>query len=93
MEHLIIKAKSVKVPEAYKIEVTFDDNLVKIIDLESILHGPLYGPLKTPQLFDSVRIDEETGVVQWSNGADFDPSTLYEWEKHAHELSKRALEW
>ena len=93
MTHLIVKIKSVTVPELYKIKVIFDDATEKTIDLEPLLSGPMYGPLKDPELFKAVTIDVEAATVVWPNGADFDPETLYKWDLYEHELKDRALQW
>ncbi|OFY66074.1 MAG: hypothetical protein A3H98_07520 [Bacteroidetes bacterium RIFCSPLOWO2_02_FULL_36_8] len=93
MKHLIVKIKSVTVPELYKISILFDDGKKQTIDLESILFGPLYGPLKDAKLFKQVQVDPEVTTVVWPNGADFDPATLYNWSKYESELKERASKW
>ena len=57
MKHLIVKVKSVTILELYKIKVTFNDAVERIIDLEHLLSGPLYGPLKDPMIFKAASID------------------------------------
>lgn len=91
--HLIVKIKSVTVPELYKIKVTFDDATERTIDLEHLLYGPMYGPLKDPEIFKAVTVDTEASTVVWPNGADFDPATLYQWDSYVSELKERALQW
>ena len=93
MKHLIVKIKSVTIPDLYKIKVVFTDLTEKVIDLEPLLSGPLYGPLKDPTVFRSVSLDTEVATIVWPNGADFDPETLYKWDIYEHDLRKRALEW
>lgn len=93
MHHLIIKVKSVSVHELYKIHVVFEDNTEQTIDLQPLLYGPMYGPLKDPAVFRAVEVDQETGTIVWPNGADFDPATLYRWESFKSELAERALQW
>jgi hypothetical protein len=93
MKHLIVKVKSVTVPELYKIKVTFDDATERTIDLEHLLYGPMYGPLKDPVIFKAVKVDTEVFTVVWPNGADFDPATLYQWDSYVSELNERALQW
>ena len=93
MNHLIIKIKSVTVPQLYKVNVVFEDNTEQTIDLEQLLTGKMYGPLKDPSLFRAVKVDSETGTIVWPNRADFDPATLYKWETHKSELAERALKW
>lgn len=93
MHHLIIKVKSVSVPDLYKILVIFADATEQTIDLEPLLYGPMYGPLRDPSVFRAVKVDQETGTIAWPNGADFDPATLYKWESYKNELAERALQW
>lgn len=93
MKHLIVKIKSVTFPELYKIKVTFDDATERTIDLERLLYGPMYGPLKDPEIFKAVKVDPEASTVVWPNGADFDPATLYQWDSYVSELNERALQW
>lgn len=93
MNHIITKIKSVATPELYKIHVVFADHTEQTIDLEPVLFGPVYGPLREPALFHGVKVDAEVGTIVWPNGADFDPATLYQWETVKNELAERALEW
>lgn len=93
MTHLITRIRSVSTPALYKIHVVFVDDIEQTIDLEPILFGPMYGPLRDPSMFRSVRVDPEIGTIVWPNGADFDPATLYKWESVKNELAERALEW
>jgi len=93
MKHLIVKVKSVAVLELYKINVVFEDNTEQIVDLEPLLSGPMYGPLKDSSLFKAVKVDPEVGTIIWPNGADFDPATLYKWDVYKNELAERALQW
>lgn len=83
----------VSVPELYKIRVVFEDNTEQTIDLQFMLSGPMYGPLKDPAVFRAVKIDREVGTIVWPNGADFDPATLYKWESFRSELAERAIRW
>jgi len=93
MHHLIVKVKSVSAPELYKINVVFEDNTEQTIDLEPLLSGPMYDPLKDPSAFRAVKVDSEVGTIVWPNRADFDPATLYRWESFKNELAERALQW
>jgi len=64
-----------------------------MIDLEPVLYGEMYGPLRDRDLFEKVEIDPEVGTIQWPNGADFDPATLYHWEENLPELMERVRDW
>ena len=93
MKHLIARIKSVSVPGLYKIHVVFADQTERTIDLEPLLYGAMYGPLRDPSLFRAVTVDSEVGTIVWPNGADFDPATLYRWDSYESELRDRALTW
>lgn len=93
MHHIITRIKSVSTPALYKIHVVFADDTEQTIDLEPMLFGPMYGPLRDPSLFNRVKVDAEVGTIVWPNGADFDPATLYKWDAVKNELAERALEW
>lgn len=88
--HEIIEA-SVVAP--YGIRVTFEDGVTKEIDLEPMLFGQLFGPLRDPEMFAQMRLDPEFHTVVWPTDADFDPETLYNWDSYKDELFARAREW
>jgi len=35
-------------------------------------------PLRDPDLFGKVRVNPETGTIEWPNGADLAPDALYD---------------
>lgn len=77
----------------YALLVEFDDGTSQTVDLELVLAGALYGPLRDPAIFRQVRIDPEVHTLVWPNGADFDPSTLHDWPHHSEAFARRAREW
>lgn len=93
MEHVFIKIVNVKVLRPYQIEVFFDDETSKKIDLEKILRGELFGPLKNVDLFNKVRVNPEINTIEWPNGADFDPSMLYQWDEVKDDFIQMASNW
>ncbi len=60
----------------YILEVTFADGASGKIDLSARLFGPVFEPLRDPDLFSQARVDEY-GAVCWPNGADLAPDALY----------------
>jgi len=48
------------------------------IDIENELVGPVFEPLRDPEVFRQVAVNRETGTIEWPNGADFAPEFLYE---------------
>jgi len=70
------KAVSAIALPGYKIQVTFSDGLTGVVDLTDRLFGPVFEPLKDPESFGQVGVDE-FGAVCWPNGADLAPDALY----------------
>ena len=62
--------------EGYRLHVTFEDGVQGDVDLSARLFGTMFEPLKDPNLFGQVAIDE-FGAVCWPNGADLAPDALY----------------
>jgi hypothetical protein len=78
---------------AYRLQVRFEDGVERTIDLEPVLSGAVYGPLRDPAVFRQVKIDPEVHTLVWPNGADFDPATLHDWPEHAEAFAAKAREW
>ena len=93
MDHKIYRILGFKLVGPYSLHVMFDDGIERRVDLEGILEGEVFGPLKDPRLFAQVDLDPETHTLVWSNGADFDPETLHEWPKYAKEMREMAQIW
>jgi Protein of unknown function (DUF2442) len=93
MDHPIYRVTSVEVLGNYRLRVGFDDSVVREIDLESVLEGEIYGPLRNNRIFASVKIDPEVHTLVWSNGADFDPAVLHDWPEHEAAMRQLAKGW
>ena len=68
----------VEVTGEYSLRVTFDDQAIREVDLEDQLDGPVFEPLRDPELFAQAEVDAESGTVAWPTGADLDPIVVYE---------------
>ena len=68
---------SVQPLEGHRLQVAFDDGVVCLVDLSDDLWGPMFEPLRDPELFGKVRADPEGHTVTWPNGADIDPLVLH----------------
>ncbi|HFQ94191.1 MAG TPA: DUF2442 domain-containing protein [Anaerolineae bacterium] len=62
----------------YKLRLRFNNGVVKEVDLEGELTGPIFQPLQDRDFFRQVYVNEETNTIEWPNGADFAPEFLYE---------------
>jgi hypothetical protein len=93
MEHLICRVIGFEITGPYTLRIAFDDGMVREINFEPVLEGPVYGMLRDEELFKQVRIDTEVHTLVWPNGADFDPETLYNWPTYADEMKRMAERW
>jgi len=74
----MVLVRSVKPLEKFRVLLEFSNGERKVVDLKPFLHGPIFEPIReNPELFRSVRVDEELGTIGWENGADIDPDVLY----------------
>jgi hypothetical protein len=61
----------------YRLRVTFNDGVVREIDCTFLLHGTLGEPLKDPNYFRQVRVDDDLRTIVWPNGLDPAPELLH----------------
>ena len=59
------------------LRIAFSDGLIREIDCGFLLHGTLGEPLKDPEYFRQVRVDEELRTIVWPNGLDPAPELLH----------------
>ena len=62
----------------YKIHVTFEDGLQRIINLEGKLWGEVFEPLKNTDVLRRFRVDSDLDTIVWPTGADLAPEFLNE---------------
>ncbi len=93
MQHLICRVTSIEALGDYRLRVGFDDGSFREIDLEPVLEGEMYGPLRDRAMFSSVEIDPEVHTLVWPNGADFDPALLHDWPSHEAAMRNLAQRW
>ncbi|MGQ0802451.1 MAG: DUF2442 domain-containing protein [Actinomycetota bacterium] len=80
----LIDVTGVRVLARYVVELTFADGAARVIDLEPLLWGPMFEPLKADyELFRQVTVDPDAGTIVWPNDADVSPRTLYAESKPA----------
>lgn len=74
----LIDVTDVRVLARYVVELTFDGEGRRVIDLEPLLWGPMFEPLLADyHLFRQVTVDPDAGTIVWPNGADISPRTLF----------------
>jgi hypothetical protein len=59
------------------LRLRFADGVEGIVDLSGDLWGEMFEPLRDPEYFARVRLDED-GAPAWPNGLDVAPDALYE---------------
>ena len=68
---MLIYVTHVQVVGPHSLLLTFNDGLVKRVNLRRMLWGEVFEPLRDPEYFAQVLLNEWT--VYWPNGADFAP--------------------
>lgn len=79
---MYLAVKDVKAIDNYKLILTFENNEKRLFDMAPYLELGVFKTLKDENLFKTVKVSFDT--IEWSNGADIDPETLYE---DSHSLS------
>ncbi len=72
----LIRVRRVEVVDGLAVRIEFEDSTVKLLDLEPLMHGPIFDELvHDSALFNQITV--EHGTITWPNGADIDPDVLY----------------
>ena len=69
------RVKEVYLNHDYTIKIVFDNGEEKLFDVAPYLDKGIFRELKNKSLFNTVK--PFLGSVQWKNGQDFCPDTLY----------------
>ena len=69
------RVKSVTPNRDYTVTLTFTNDEVKVFDMKTYLDIGIFKELKDLSLFNSVK--PFLGSIQWKNGQDLCPDTLY----------------
>jgi hypothetical protein len=76
---MYLSVNNVKALNDYELELTFENNEIKIFDVKPYLDTGLFAKLKDENYFKMVKISYDT--IEWPNGIDMDPEVLYEKSK------------
>ncbi len=74
---MILRILEAEVRGPYRLELSFNDGVRAVVDVEPLLSGPVFEPLREPGYFARVVLDPICGTVVWPNGADFAPEALH----------------
>jgi hypothetical protein len=69
------RVRSVKPNPDFTITITFTNGETRIFDVKPFMNKGIFKELQDPGLFNSVK--PFLGSIQWKNGQDFCPDTLY----------------
>ena len=72
----MLEITSAEYVEGYKIRVSFNTGQAGVVDLKDALWGPVFEPLKDPNVFRRFKVSETFHTICWENGADFAPEFL-----------------
>jgi Protein of unknown function (DUF2442) len=85
----MLRVIAVKPLDGYKLQIEFNDRVVRVVDCSFLLHGTLGEPLKDLDYFRRVRVDEDARTIVWPNGLDPAPELLHEGQESIDALARR----
>jgi hypothetical protein len=74
---MMLRVTSVQPLAGHRLRVAFNDGVERDVDCAFLLHGTLGEPLRDPEYFKQVRVDDEARTVVWPNGLDPAPELLH----------------
>jgi hypothetical protein len=80
------RIKNVRPNDDYTLSLIFDNDEKKIFDVKPYLDQGIFKQLKDRRIFNSVK--PFLGSIQWMNGLDFCPDTLYLESKTPEQILK-----
>ena len=84
----MLHIRAAKYLSGFRLCASFDDGTDGEVNLDGVLKGPVFEPLRDLKMFKKVAVDPELETVVWPNGADLAPEFLKELCKEQL-LSKR----
>ena len=83
MDYDVIEARYVA---GHTVWLRFRDGTSGEIDLSTAVRGPVFEPLRDPDVFSRFQIHPEFQTLTWANGADFAPEFL-------HDNIRQTVQW
>jgi hypothetical protein len=69
---------AVKPLGGYRVHLRFEDGRQGELDLGTMIEFEgVFAPLRDEKEFARVRVNPDSGTIDWPNGADLDPDVLY----------------
>jgi hypothetical protein len=75
----LIHVTAVEVVGDHRLTLTFEDGASGELDFSDWDWRGVFEPLRDPDYFRRVVLDNELGTIVWPNGADVAPETLHAW--------------
>jgi hypothetical protein len=75
---MILHILEAEVCGPHLLRLAFNDGTGKVVDVQPLLSGPVFEPLRDPAYFAKVALDPVCKTVVWPNGADLAPEALHE---------------
>jgi hypothetical protein len=75
----VVDIDELKVLGPYRIFLRFVDGVEGELDFSNHRWRGVFAPLKDPQYFAQVELDDDLNTIAWPNGADVAPDSLYLW--------------
>ncbi|MCU0858013.1 MAG: DUF2442 domain-containing protein [Pontiellaceae bacterium] len=74
----MLEITEVKYDSGFTLRLSFSDGATGTVDLTDSLWGPVFEPLKDPEMFKKAFLSPVLHTVAWPNDADFAPEYLRE---------------
>ena len=75
---MLVRVRKVNYLDEYRLLIAFSDGSEKIFDMKKCLKkGGVFTPLNDIEYFKRVYVNPESMTIEWPNGLDICPDTLY----------------
>jgi hypothetical protein len=74
----MLEVKTADYVDGFRIRIQFNNGEQGVVDLSDALWGPMFEPLKDPDLFRRFEVSDVLHTIKWENDADLAPEFLYQ---------------